>query len=66
MSLLLIRNSCIITIVTEYGKVIDIRINRGGGMSKVPFGFVVFDSDEPVKHLLRLQVSPAISHLLLV
>lgn len=35
---------------------IDIRINRGGGNGKVPFGFVVFDNEEPVKQLLQLKV----------
>jgi len=38
----------------QYGKVIDIIINRGG-QNKVPFGFVVFENDEPVKKLLQLQ-----------
>lgn len=39
-----------------YGKVLDIRINRGGGGSgKVPFGFVVFDSEEPVQTLLKMK-----------
>ena len=36
---------------------VDIRINRGGASGKVPFGFVVFDSDEPVNKLLQLKVS---------
>jgi len=46
-----------ITLVTGYGKVLDIRINRGGGGSgKVPFGFVVFDSEEPVQTLLKMKV----------
>ena len=44
-------------LVVEFGTVIDIRVHRGGGMSRIPFGFVVFDSEEPVKHLLRLQVT---------
>ena len=43
--------------IAGYGKVVDIRINRGGASGKVPFGFVVFDSDEPVNKLSQLKVS---------
>lgn len=42
--------------VTAYGKVLDVRINRGGPGGKVPFGFVVFESEEPVIKLLQLKV----------
>lgn len=34
----------------------DCRINRANANNKVPFGFVVFDSEEPVKELLMLKV----------
>lgn len=53
----IIVNSTPISIFLAYGKVVECRINRGLPNNKVPFGFVVFDNEEPVKQLLGLKVS---------
>mgnify|MGYP001794198423 CR=1 FL=1 len=35
---------------------VDVRLHKSGALTKVPHAFVVFDSEEPVKHLLSLPV----------
>ena len=41
---------------TEYGNVVEMRINRNTAGPKTPFfGFIVFDKPEPVQDLLFLK-----------
>ena len=51
----------ILLLVLEYGKVVDVRINRKNGRGEVPnFGFVVFDSADAVTKALAARVSVAL------
>lgn len=46
---------CVCWRPTEYGTVLELRINSGG---KLPnFGFVVFDDSDPVQKILGSRVS---------
>ena len=41
----------------EYGRVVEMRINRNSGPKLPFFGFIVFDEAEPVQTILTLKKS---------
>lgn len=52
--------TCLLISLTEFGTVLELRINSGG---KLPnFGFVVFDDAEPVQKILSSRVCVAVRH----
>ncbi|XP_067671819.1 ras GTPase-activating protein-binding protein 2-like isoform X3 [Haliotis asinina] len=47
----------------QYGKVMELRINTKSGGGKLPnFGFVVFDSPQPVQDILRIKQTQPIKY----
>ncbi|XP_041364926.1 ras GTPase-activating protein-binding protein 2-like isoform X2 [Gigantopelta aegis] len=51
------------TFFEDYGKVMELRINTKSGGGKLPnFGFVVFDSPDPVQHILKVKMSQPIKY----